>query len=70
MMSEIFPGKVRGMAASFATLLNWTFAFIVTETFHPLINALKESGVFWFYAAVLIMGVFYVILGVPETKVE
>lgn len=32
-MSEIFPGKVRGLAASVTTLLNWTLSFTVTETF-------------------------------------
>ena len=36
MMSEIFPTKVRGLAASVATLINWAFAFTVTETFKSM----------------------------------
>eukprot|EP00048_Salpingoeca_helianthica_P015893 m.229221 g.229221 ORF g.229221 m.229221 type:complete len:497 (+) comp17699_c0_seq1:1102-2592(+) len=68
MMSEIFPSRVRGLASSVATLINWSCAFIVTETFDSLKNAITESGVFWFYGAVCIAGASYVLVGVPETK--
>ena len=33
MMGEVFPSRIRGTAASFATALNWAFTFIVTKTF-------------------------------------
>ena len=36
MMSEIFPARTRGLAASVATCLNWTLSFIITETFSSL----------------------------------
>ena len=33
MMGEVFPSRIRGTAASFATALNWAFTFVVTKTF-------------------------------------
>ena len=36
MMGEVFPSRIRGTAASFATTLNWAFTFIVTKTFMDL----------------------------------
>lgn len=68
MMSEIFPAKARGLAASLATLLNWTFSFIVTYSFASMNSALSEQGTFWFYTGVCILGVTYVMIYVPETK--
>lgn len=68
MMSEIFPGRIRGLASSAATLLNWSCAFAVTEAFSSMKSGLTEAGVFWLYAGVCVLGVTYVVLGVPETK--
>lgn len=45
MMSEIFPANVRGMASSVATLLNWTFSFVITKTFTNMVDAISEEGV-------------------------
>jgi len=36
MMGEIFPGRIRGAAASIATAFNWTCTFIVTKSFMDL----------------------------------
>jgi hypothetical protein len=36
MMGEVFPSRIRGTAASFATALNWAFTFLVTKTFMDL----------------------------------
>ena len=36
MMGEVFPSRIRGAAASFATALNWGFTFLVTKTFMDL----------------------------------
>ncbi len=70
MMSEIFPSRVRGLASSCATLLNWSCAFAITETFGSLKNGITEAGVFWFYGCVCVLGVLYVKVGIPETKVR
>ena len=36
MMGEIFPGRIRGAAASIATAFNWACTFIVTKSFMDL----------------------------------
>ena len=68
MMSEIFPTRTRGLAASVATCLNWTLSFAVTETFAMLNDYLGEDGTFWLFAAVCFCGVAGVLVAVPKTK--
>lgn len=70
MMSEIFPVRVRGLASSFATMLNWSCSFLVTETFASMNSSLTEAGTFWFYGGVCLLGVAFVLFYVPETKVR
>ena len=70
MMSEIFPVSVRGKASSLATMLNWSCSFLVTETFNNMKSSLTEEGTFWFYGGVCILGVAFVLIYVPETKVR
>ncbi len=68
MMSEIFPAKVRGMAVSLITLFNWILAFVVTGMYPHMIDLIHESGTFWLFGAVCLLGVAYVLFFVPETK--
>ena len=67
-MGEIFPGHVRALAASAATLLNWCLSFIVSESFASLLSALGPANTFTTFAAVCAVGVGFVALCVPETK--
>jgi len=67
-MGEIFPGHVRALAASIATLLNWTLSFIVTETFASLLSALGPSVTFTIFGGVCALGICFVVAFVPETK--
>ena len=67
-MSEIFPLRARGPASSFATLCNWTMAFVVTKTFEDLQSALTDAGVYWFYAGWCFLGFAVVYFFLPETK--
>ena len=58
MMGEVFPSRIRGTAASFATALNWAFTFLVTKTFMDLqvffsIYALEFSR--WDYKSIKII---------------
>lgn len=68
MMSEIFPARTRGLAASVATCLNWTLSFIITETFGTLKDSIGNAGTFWLFGGVCICGVTFVLTIVPETK--
>jgi len=68
LMSEIFPARVRGIAGSVATCVNWTCSFIITETFSKLNAALGQSGTFLFFAIELCITVAFIQKCVPETK--
>ncbi|KAJ7383683.1 Solute carrier 2 (Facilitated glucose transporter) member 8 [Desmophyllum pertusum] len=67
-MSEIFPLRARGPASSFATMVNWTLAFVVTKTYDSMVTAFTIQGVYWFYAGCCLLGFIFVYLLMPETK--
>ncbi|MDQ2630791.1 MAG: sugar porter family MFS transporter [Actinomycetota bacterium] len=66
--AEIYPLSVRSKAAGIGTMANWTFNFIVSLTFLLLIEALGQSGAFWFYAGVGVLTLLFCWKLVPETK--
>jgi MFS family permease len=68
LMGEIFPSHVRALGASIATLLNWTFSFIVTETFDYVRLALGPAGTFFAFSGICAAGFVFVAMCVPETK--
>ena len=43
-INEIFPGRVRGRAVAVATAVNWGAAFVVSEFFLTLVDAIGEVG--------------------------
>lgn len=67
-LSEIFPNRVRGTAMSVATFALWAACFILTYTFPLLNDWLKASGTFWVYGGICLMGFFYILYQLPETK--
>lgn len=67
-ISEIFPTKVRGRAASIATSTLWTGTLIVTLTFLSLVKVLHLWGTFAIYGALSFVCLIYVWKAVPETK--
>jgi len=68
LISEIFPLNVRGQAASIATMANWLSNFIVSLTFLSLLNALGSVWTFILYAVLCVVGVWFCLRFVPETK--
>ncbi len=67
-LSEIFPNRIRGFAMSIATISLWSACFILTYTY-PLLNQLfKASGTFWLYGLICIMGFWFILKRLPETK--
>jgi sugar porter (SP) family MFS transporter len=66
--AEIYPLGVRSKAAGIGTMANWTFNFIVSLTFLLLIEALGQSGAFWFYGGIGILTLVFCWKLVPETK--
>jgi len=80
MMGELFPIRVKAMASSVATLVNWLGSFAITKTLDNLTDAFGPGGsgssdshkgrgwVFVMYGAVCFLGLLVTIGIVPETK--
>jgi sugar porter (SP) family MFS transporter len=67
-ISEIFPTKIRGRAASIATSTLWTGTLVVTLTFLSLIRVLGVGGTFGIYAALSAIAFVFIWKVVPETR--
>jgi SP family galactose:H+ symporter-like MFS transporter len=67
-INEVFPGRVRGRAVAVATAVNWGAAFLVSQFFLTLINAIGTSATFWLFAFFCLVGWIWVFRAVPETK--
>lgn len=67
-MGEALPARIRGPAASIVTALNWSCTFIITKTFPGLVEAIGPSAVFFIFTGIMVLGFFYAIFFVPETK--
>jgi hypothetical protein len=46
----------------------WIACFILTYTFPMLNKALGAHGTFWLYAAICVLGYFFIRWRLPETK--
>ncbi|XP_042897178.1 solute carrier family 2, facilitated glucose transporter member 12 [Parasteatoda tepidariorum] len=67
-LSEIFPGSVRGRAVSVATCINWASNIIVSLTFLDVLNAMGIGPVFVTYEIICFAAAIFIFFCVPETK--
>jgi len=67
-LSEIFPNRIRGAAMSVSVFSLWTACFVLNFTFPMLREHLGTAYTFWLYAAICVVGFFYVWRRLPETK--
>jgi SP family sugar porter-like MFS transporter len=67
-LSEIFPNRIRGTAMAIATFSLWAACFVLTYTFPLLNQLLKASGTFWLYGFICVLGFFFILKRLPETK--
>jgi len=68
LIAEIFPLRVRGTAMSVATFTIWFFNVVSSLTFFQLLETFGQTGLFLGYAALTILGFWFVSARVPETK--
>ena len=68
LIAEIYPLKIRGLAAGIAAGANWLANFAVSLTFLSLLKLLGPSLTFWMYGALAIGSWLFSYYLVPETK--
>lgn len=67
-ISEIYPLGIRGRAMGIATFSNWFCNYVISLTFLSLIEAMGTANTFWLYGIICLLGLWFVIKLVPETK--
>ncbi len=67
-ITEIFPGRIRGRAVSVCTAFNWLSAFVVSQCFLSMVNAVGSSLTFGLFALFCVIGWIWIFFRVPETK--
>lgn len=67
-INEIFPSRVRGRAVAVATAANWGSAWLVSQFFLTLTDAIGQSGTFLLFAFFSVVAFVWVTRLVPETK--
>ncbi|KAA8528905.1 hypothetical protein F0562_033603 [Nyssa sinensis] len=65
--SEIFPLEIRSAGQSINVSVNMFFTFVIAQGFLSMLCHLK-FGLFFFFAAFVIMMTFFIYLFLPETK--
>ena len=68
MIAEIYPNRVRGKAVSLATAVNWAAAFLVTQFFLTIVDAIGEATTFFLFSAICIVAFAWAYFRVPETR--
>jgi SP family arabinose:H+ symporter-like MFS transporter len=67
-ISEIFPNRIRGLAAAIATAAIWGGCFILSQLFPWMLENLGPTVIFSIFAGVSLFGSLFIYFLVPETK--
>ena len=67
-ISEIFPSRIRGRAASVGVLTLWIGIFLVSLTFPWLMVTIGLTATYFIYAGCSLVSFLFVVLVMPETK--
>jgi len=67
-MSELVPGRVRSLYASIASMVNWSFAVIITACFQPYSLLVTPKFAWWSFSIVMFVSIFFVVIFLPEAK--
>lgn len=66
--SEIYPLRFRGICGGIAATANWVSNLIVSQSFLSLTESIGTSWTFFIFGVLAIVGLFFVLVCVPETK--
>ncbi|MFC0773007.1 sugar porter family MFS transporter [Terrimonas alba] len=67
-ISEIFPNNVRAYGQSLGCSTHWILAAIITTVFPILATKFGPAPLFFFFALMMVLQLFWVIFKMPETK--
>lgn len=68
MQAELFPINVKTVASSAATMFACVLIFVVAKCYQSIKDNFGHYTVFWSFASIAYLGVFFVYFLVPETK--
>ena len=68
LISEIFPNHLRGIATSLAVMSLWAAYFMLVFTFPVIEKKFGNAIAFWGYAVICVLGFFFILVKVKETK--
>jgi hypothetical protein len=68
MLSEIFPGNLKGIAISVVGFFNSLVSFSVTQLFPWELTNLGPTGTFAVYAVLALLSLIFVLKFIVETK--
>ena len=68
LFSELFPNQLRGLAISFVGLINSAISFVVQLVFPWELANIGNAGTFLIYGLFAVVGLFFVMRILPETK--
>ena len=66
-ISEIFPNRVRAKGQALGCFTHWVMAAAISWTF-PMIAEASGGHTFAFYAAMMVLQLYWVLKYMPETK--
>ena len=67
-INEVFPARIRGRGVALATAINWGSAYLVSQFFLSVVEAIGSSMTFFLFALFCVIGWLWVYRSVPETK--
>ncbi|KAJ8919556.1 hypothetical protein NQ315_002178 [Exocentrus adspersus] len=69
-LGELFPSRVKTIATSSVTAVNWLLAFFITKHFEAMLHAFGLAEYFMFYAVCCVVAAFFAKFYLVETRGE
>ena len=66
--SEVFPIQGREIGMTITTMVNWTFAGLVTAKSLSIMNTYGNASIFYIFAGFCVLAILFVKFFIPETK--
>lgn len=70
MLSEIYSKDYNAIAGPVSGAFNWLLAFAITSTFGYISDAIGIGPTFWIFAGLSLIGFFFTVIVVIETKAK